>query len=214
MPDMGLSTAMLGSAALGAGGSIFGSLMGSNSSKSAIAAEQNMFNQAASYSAPFIGMGKKAINPLMELITPGKNQTANLEMTPGYQFALSQGEKGITNQATMGGLGGNVLRGGANYAAGLAQQTWSSVVDKLMSAVNTGAGAAEALAGNATSIGGKIGDAIMSGGGMTAGGITGAAGAIGGGLQNIGLLNWLNNRNPGGGTASMYDSPRSDLPGA
>jgi hypothetical protein len=198
MPDMGLSEAMLGSAALGAGGSIFSSLLGSNSANQAIQAEQGMFNQAAAYSAPFIGMGRKAINPLMSLITPGKDQTSTLEQTPGYQFALSQGEKGVTNQATMGGLGGNVLRGGANYAAGLASNTWSDVVNKLMTAVNTGASTASSLAGNATAMGGKIGDTIMSGGGMKAGGVMGAAGALGGGLQNLGILNWLNKSNGGG----------------
>jgi hypothetical protein len=207
---------MLGSAAIGAGGSIFGSMLGSNSAKSAISAEQGMFNQAAAYSAPFIGMGRKAINPLMSLITPGKDQTSTLEQTPGYQFALSQGEKGVTNQATMGGLGGNVLRGGANYAAGLASNTWSDVVNKLMAAVNTGASTASSLAGNATSMGGKIGDTIMSGGGMQAGGVMGAAGALGGGLQNLGILNWLKNNGSGASpnaTSNMYGSPSYDTSG-
>jgi hypothetical protein len=215
---MGLSTAMLGSAALGAGGSIFGSLLGSNSAKNAVNAETNMFNQAAGYVSPFIGMGKKAMNPLMSLITPGKDQTSTLEQTPGYQFALTQGEKGVTNQATMSGLGGNVMRAGAGYASGLAQNTWSSVVDKLMNAVNTGAGAASSLAGGAVNMGGKIGDTIMSGGGMLAGGAAGAAGAVGGGLQNLGILNWLNNRGGGGGgsaTPSMYGgTPSYDTSGA
>jgi hypothetical protein len=182
---------MLGAGAIGAGGSIFGGMMGQQGAKNAVSAEQGMFNQAAGYVSPFISAGRKALSPLMKLITPGADQSATLAQTPGYQFALSQGEKGVTNQATMGGLGGNVLRGGANYAAGLASNTWSDVVNKLQSMVNTGASTASSLAGDATKMAGTIGDTMMQGTKMGVGGLLGAASSLSGSTQNMGPLSFL-----------------------
>jgi hypothetical protein len=213
MPDGGgisgpMMATMLGSSLIGAGGSIFGGMMGQSGAKNAVATEQGMFNQAARYASPFMKMGKNAINPLMGLITPGPDQTKNLEATPGYQFALSQGEKGVTNQATMGGLGGNVLRAGGGFASGLAQQTWSDVVNKLMTAVQTGSSAASSLAGNATSMGGKMGDTMMQGTNLGVGGLLGAAGSMSSGMNNLGTLSflskYLNNKSGGRGSPDMY----------
>jgi hypothetical protein len=217
MPDMGLGEAMLGASALGAGGSILGGLFGQQGSKNAIAAEQGMFNQAASYAAPFIGAGKAAINPLMKLITPGADQTSTLQQTPGYQFAFTQGEKGLTNQATMGGLGGNVLRAGAQFGSGLASNTWQSVVQALQNTANMGAGAASSLAGNATQMGGTIGQTAMGGTNLGVGGLLGAAGSLSGGLQNAGMLNFLSQylkqpqpNNPSGGSAQYAGQGQYD----
>jgi hypothetical protein len=182
---------MLGAGAIGAGGSIVGGLLGQQGSKNAINAETNMFNTAASYAAPFISAGKNALSPLMKLITPGADQSATLAQTPGYQFALSQGEKGVTNQATMEGLGGNVLRAGAGFATGLAQNTWQSVVQALQSAASMGSSAASSLAGNATSMGGTIGNTSMAGTNLGVGGLLGAASSVGGSLSNLGQLSWL-----------------------
>jgi hypothetical protein len=196
MPDGGVASgpmmaAMLGSSAIGAGGSILGGLLGQSGAKSAVNAETNMFNTAANYAAPFIGAGKQALSPLMKLITPGADQSATLAQTPGYQFALSQGEKGVTNQATMGGLGGNVLRAGAGFATGLAQNTWQNVVQALQNAASMGAGSASSLAGNATQMGGTIGSTMMGGTNLGVGGLLGAAGSIGSGMNNAGILSFL-----------------------
>lgn len=197
------------SSAIGAGGSILGGMFGQQGAKSAVNAESNMFNTASAYASPFINMGRKAINPLMSLITPGPNQNAALEGTPGYQFALSQGEKGVTNQATMGGLGGNVLRGGANYAEGLASNTWSDVVSKLMGTVGTGANAASSLAGNATNMAGTIGNTALAGTNLGVGGLLGAAGSASTGLSNLGTLGFLSKymNNGGGGAPGAPGAP-------
>jgi hypothetical protein len=208
-----MSAAILGAGAIGAGSSIFGGMMGQQGAKNAVSAEQGMFNTAASYAAPFISAGKSALSPLMKLITPGADQSATLAQTPGYQFALSQGEKGVTNQATMGGLGGNVLRAGAGFATGLAQNTWQSVVQALQNTASMGAGAASSLAGNATSMGGTIGSTMMGGTNLGVGGLLGAAGSASSGLQNLGTLGFLSKYlNPqgsgggagGGGGSAMY----------
>lgn len=49
-----------------------------------------------------------------------------LEQTPGYQFALTQGLKGVQNSASARGLGvsGAALKGAAGFATGLADNTY------------------------------------------------------------------------------------------
>jgi hypothetical protein len=54
---------------------------------------------------------------------------AELEATPGYQFTRNQGLKAVQNSAAARGLGssGMAQRGAAEYATGLADQTWQNV---------------------------------------------------------------------------------------
>lgn len=210
MPDMGIGEAILGSSILGAGASIFGSSSAANAQSqaaaNATAAQLSMFNTAKRLAQPFIDFGTTALSPLSKLITPGPDQTAALEQTPGYNFALTQGEKGITNQATMTGLSGNALRAGGTFASGLASQTWSDVVSKLMAAAGLGQGAAVGVGGQAVSTGGQIGSNIIGGGNARAAAdiATGnAIGGIGNNVSNAMVLNALT----GGklfGSAGMY----------
>lgn len=57
---------------------------------------------------------------------PGANLNATLQQTPGYQFTLDQGLRGVQNAAAAQGRGvsGNALTGAAQYATGLANQTF------------------------------------------------------------------------------------------
>src|SRR5215468_10345900 len=198
MPDFGIGEAILASSALGAGASIFGANKAADAqNKAANAATQAqlaMFNQAKELAQPFINFGTTALSPLSKLITPGPDQTATLEDTPGYKFALTQGEKGITNQATMRGLSGNALREGGTFASGLASQTWSDVVNKLLHAAGIGQGAAAGIGGQAVTTGGQVGQNIIGAGNARAAAdiATGnAVGGIGNNLINAWLLDKL-----------------------
>ena len=57
---------------------------------------------------------------------PGRMSQAELEETPGYQFARSQGLQSVQNSAAARGLGvsGAALKGAATFATGLADQTY------------------------------------------------------------------------------------------
>ena len=57
---------------------------------------------------------------------PTRMDQATLEATPGYQFALSQGLKSVQNSASARGLGvsGAAMKGAADYATGLADNTY------------------------------------------------------------------------------------------
>lgn len=67
---------------------------------------------------------------------PFSFDASNLQNTPGYQFALNQGLKAQQNSMTARGLGlsGAQQKGAADYATGLAQQTYN---DQLANALNT-----------------------------------------------------------------------------
>jgi len=51
---------------------------------------------------------------------------AQLEKTPGYQFNLSQGERGVSLGAAAAGLSGAQAKAAATYATGLADNTYQN----------------------------------------------------------------------------------------
>lgn len=196
MPEIPLAAAVLGSAVIGGGASIFGASKAANAQTSAAnqanETQKAMFQNALQYTTPFMKMGADAIPWLQKLTTPGPDQTAALEATPGYQFNLSQGEKAITNQETMKGLSGNTLRAGGAFASGLASNTWSDVVNKLISQVGIGSQAAGNVMGNSTMVGGQLGANITGAGNAQAGADIAGANAVSGGVGNISNALMLN----------------------
>jgi hypothetical protein len=153
----------------------------------------------------------------------GTDMNAALASTPGYNFALQQGQKAVTSGLAARGLagpGGALAKGGANYSEGLAGTTWQSVVNALQNAystgtgtlqnayssgtnalqnsINSGASAAGALGGNSTSVGQGIGNNLVGIGNAQAGAAIGSANAIGGigsSVTNGLLLNKLLGQN-------------------
>lgn len=211
-----VAAAILGGGALAAGGAIGGSLIGANAqttaAQNATNAQLNMFNTSKNALQPFIDAGSSGIdslkgwldqsnessplNALMKLTTPGANAAqmgATLAQTPGYQFTEDRGLRAVNNALAargLGGSGGAVAKGAADYTTGLAQGTWQNVVNALQNMfasgagakqnfVNTGAGSAGTLTGAATNVGGQVGSNLIGAGNATAGAATGIGSAIG-----------------------------------
>lgn len=191
-----VAAAVLGAGALGAGASIWGANKAAstqtNLGNQAIAAQKGMFDTANANLQPFIQGGSNAESLLTKLLTPGSDMSALLSQTPGFQFANQYGQKAITNQATMAGLGGNVLTAGANYATGLANNTYGTELGGLQGLVGAGAGATGSLAGNATTTGANIGNTLTGIGNAQGAAAIGTANAIGGGANTMGNLTLLN----------------------
>lgn|SRR5574337_963841 len=205
-----VATAIIGAGALGAGASIYASSQQVKAQNNAIQAMEGITGQGIStiqqLLSPFINASTGVAPTLMSLLTPGANQTATLSKLPGFQFAQDWGQKEVQNMATTRGLGGNVLTAGANYATGLAQQGWQSLVGGLQNFYNTGAYAAGT---GASGIGqllgqlsGNVGQAAVGIGNANAGGILGAAGAGGNTLSSFANLAML--KNLLGGKGGMY----------
>jgi hypothetical protein len=197
-------------ATIGAVGSIGSALIGSSASKSAanaqVQAQQQVLQAIQSTIGPVLAQGQgiasSVIPTLTKLLTPGADMTSTLSQLPGFQFAQDWGQKAVQNLGTTTGLGGNVLKAGADYATGVAQQGFGNLVNSLQGFLNSGlqteTNAASTLAGGQQSALSSIGNANASG-------ILGSANALSGGLSgltNAGLLYGLGSKLGIGGGAS------------
>lgn len=218
---MGIGSAIGGIASLG------GALIGSSASSSAASqqqaaslnaqknavATQNYLNAAEQ---PYVQAGGTALENLQASLGeggPGTNllaangingltfqpTQAQLEATPGYQFAMNQGQQGVANSnAAQGrGVSGAALKGAANYAQGLAEQTYmnqdqifqnnlGNVLNPLQAMTGVGQQALGVESGNNTNLTGQTNQLIQSAGAQGAAGTIGSANALAGGLNGIG----------------------------
>ena len=191
---MGISAIIAGG--LGAIGSIGSSVIGSNAAdkasqqqaaaqQQALAVQQQMFQTAQNTLKPFTDAGTSVLPTLQALITPGANQNATLEQTPGFQFQSQYGTKAATNALAARGLGasaGPLATAISNYNQGLAGTTWQSVVNSLQNYANMGASSANSLANAALGSGNSQAASLTGIGNAQASGTLGSANALAGGL--------------------------------
>lgn len=83
--------------------------------------------------------GKMTLNPKAALQQKFNFDPSKVAQTPGYQFALQQGLRGVQNQMANRGLGlsGAQLKGAESFATGLADQTYGQQYDRALSQFNT-----------------------------------------------------------------------------
>lgn len=173
--------------------------------------------------APMAGGGASApganMGYLQQFGIPGltfQPTQAQLEATPGYQFDLSQGLRGIENSAAAKGLGmsGAALKGAARYATGLAdktlltqqgifQQNLGNVLNPLMTMYGSGQSAANQTGALGSQYSQGISGSLMGAGNAAASGAVGSANALAGGLTGLGnnAMNYMmfNQLQSGGG---------------
>jgi hypothetical protein len=194
---MGLAAGVIGAGAIGAIGSIAGASIQSNAAQKAaqeqlqgtqesIATQQGMFNTAQSALSPYYTAGDQSQSTLQSLLNPG-TQNSTLESLPGFQFQSQWGDLSATNQLAAEGLGGSsgaVGKALSDYNQGLAGTYYTNYANTLQQSVNSGLGAASALAGNATNTGQAIGQTQQAGANAVASGTLGSANAISGALSS------------------------------
>ena len=242
-----IAAAVLGAGALGAGAQIWGANTAANAqtnaANAAIANQQQMYANNQNVLSPFINAGASQIpqlqnwlsptggstgsNPLstlISLVTPGANQNATLQQTPGYQFAQQQGARQIQNSLAGRGLGGSpgaITSDIGQYSSGLASTNYNNIVQQLLQTftggagamqnlVNTGSGAGAALAGVGTNTANSI-TGSLTGAGSAQAAAANATGAAVGGLGNsastAALLQALVGGNGSGGIYAGYSGP-------
>lgn len=211
-PD-GFGLCSLTTGAIVGGANLLGNLWGSSTaagaqtqaSQAAIQNQQQMFAKLQGLAQPYIGAGSNALSSiqglantsdpnspfsqLLKLVTPGADQTATLEQTPGYQFTQSQGLRGINNALAargLGGSGGAVARGVGQYTTGLAQNTWQSVVQNLLSSLTGGAGVLQGVANTGANALGGLTGAGTSTANQVSSSLTGIGNAQGAAATSIG----------------------------
>jgi len=226
------------STALSVGGSLVSGLIGSNAASNAASTQANAANTAAANTlaqfnktqanlAPYMGYGTTAGNSLIGQLPQLSSQfnptQANLEATPGYQFTLDQGLKGVQNAASAKGLGvsGAAMKGAADYATGLANNTYqtqfnidqankNNAFNKLLAVTGVGQNAAAGVGNLGQTATQNANNFATTGAAATAAGDIGGANAFNSGVTNAinnynqyGLINRLlpNGQNGGGASA-------------
>ena len=214
-----------------AGGSILGGLFGAKASTDAADTQAQAANNAAMLQyqqqqqnrddlSPYRQFGQNAgtllNNKLTDLSQPFNPDQATLEATPGYKWNLSQGLQSVQNAAAAKGLGisGAALKGAANFATGLADNTLqtqynidqgnkTNAFNKLLETMKVGANAANQTAQSGTQTAQNAGQYSTSAGAANAAGTVGAANALTGGVNsavnNYMNYNLLNKLTSGGG---------------
>ena len=131
-----VATAIVGSAVIGAGASIYGAGKAADAQRDAAATgaaiSREQYNTTRNDLAPYRTAGEGALtdlnNRLPYLTSDIKMDQSTLEQTPGYQFNRTQGLKAVQNSAAARGLGnsGAALKGAATFATGLADNTYQN----------------------------------------------------------------------------------------
>ena len=219
---MGVAAAVVGGTALAG---IAGSAISASAASAGANAETSAANQAAAASeanaqqtaanlSPFLSSGQTAANSLQASLGLGGSGTnllaANginsltfqpteqqLESTPGYQFDLQQGLESTQNGYAAQGLGvsGAAMKGAANYATGLANNTLTTQQGIYQDNLNNVLSPLENLASLGENAGAQTGQLttsninsanqnVVGAANATAAGNTGVANSISSGLNS------------------------------
>lgn len=196
----------------------------------AVSLNEQQLKAAQALLQPYNAEGQVGLNSLNSklnyLTTPFTPTLAQLAATPGYKFALQQGLLSTQNAQAAQGLGvsGSALKSAANFATGLAQNTYAQdasiyqqnqqqIGNLLTGIIGGGQNAATAMGQEALGFTGNSSNALvgqannaaqtqLTGAAASAAGTVGAANAWSSALNSIGqstsqaaILNSLLNQN-------------------
>ncbi|MDH2239067.1 hypothetical protein N5K27_22420 [Pigmentiphaga sp. GD03639] len=217
-------------AALSAGASIVGGLMGSDAAESAAdtqaaAADRasqvqwDMFQQNREDLAPWRQAGGAAVNRLAQLLGIGGNAAASdygnllrsftmadYEADPGYQFRLDEGRRGLEMSAAARGglLSGRALKDLTAYGQGMASQEYQGAYNRFNNDQSTIFNRLSALAGTGQQAGNTLAQLGQNTANQVGSNIIGAGNAAAAG--QVGSANAINNAIGQG--MSFYQSNR------
>lgn len=251
-----LAAAVLGAGALSAGAGIWGANKAAgaqtDAANASIANQQQMYAKNSNNLSPFINAGAggignlqdwlnpagsgggvgaggsdNALSSLLKLVTPGANQNATLQQTPGYQFSVDQGTRGALNALAARGLGGSpgaIAKGVGGFVAGTASQNYNNIVSQLLNTFTAGAGADQNLVNSGITAGSSLAGVGTNTANAISGSLTGAGnaqaaaanatGSAVGGLGNSATTAALLQQLTGGGGGGVYGTPGTPIAGA
>jgi hypothetical protein len=202
-----VATAVIGSAVIGAGATIYGANKAADTQKDAAkqAAElqQKQYAQTREDLSPYRAAGEDATTKLRsrlsELTTPISVKPQDFLESDYYKFLEKQGQKAVTNSSAARGLGssGAALKGAAAFAKGLNSQEWqnnfnmqninqTNAYSRLKALVDTGAGAATGTGVLGEKAAYNTGTALVGGANAQAAGYNATGNAISNAAGNIG----------------------------
>lgn len=183
---MGIETAILGSAVLGAGAGLYGSSKAAeaqeNAAAQSAAVQREMFNKQVELQAPFREAGLTAQNRLLDYLGLSGNVNApeygslnrsfgmdQFTADPGYAFRLSEGMKGLNAQAAARGgmISGAALKAAQNYGQQAGSQEYQNAFNRYqteraakLNPLQSLMGAGQSGANTLTSAAGNLGQGL------------------------------------------------------
>ena len=106
-----------------------------------------VFNSQTANLNPYLQTGTQGATALQQMMAPGGALTtqfaapseADVQNTPGYQFAYDQGQKALANSAAArgGAISGGAIKGSEAYGTGLANQYYSDAYNRALTTFQT-----------------------------------------------------------------------------
>ena len=204
---MGIELAILGASAIGGIASARGSKKATEAQVGAandtIDFQQGIYDQQQQLFDPFYQSGVNALaayNYEMGLGPMPGYQYQGFQATPGYQFALDQGNQQIQGSAAAQGnvLSGATMQSLQNNGIGMANQEYNNYMNRLSGMAGSGQAAAGQTASAAGNLGMATGQAYGNIGNAQAAGSVAMGNTINNSLGNaLSSYGYLNTTNPG-----------------
>ena len=207
----------------GIGASVIGGISSASAAKKAakaqtraannqLAVQKQMYDQQRTDLAPYRDTGLNALAGVnYELgLAPKPADYAGFQATPGYQFALDQGQKALDRTAAANGMlySGNTLKSSMDYNQGMAKQEYGNFFNRLYGLTNMGQNSAAMTGQAGQNYANQASNAFANIGNAQAAGSIGTANAINNGLGNaIGIWQYQNQTQPQGGNANIFSTP-------
>lgn len=147
-------------------------------------------DQANAQMQPYATGGANAFSAQQALLGLGGDsaaQMAALQNSPGYQFRLGQGLKGVNSNAAARGMlqSGATMKGLNNYASDYASNEYDKRNNQLAGVANMGYNASNQIGSNYMNTADGLNKNFAGIGEARAGGINGRAQAISSGIQGL-----------------------------
>ena len=201
-----MAAAMVGSALIGANAAESAASTQASAADRAAELQRQMFERQVELSKPYREAGELALNKLIPLATEYTPfGTQQFQADPGYAFRLSEGQKALERSAAARGglLSGATGKALTRYGQEMGSQEYQNAFNRyqaerqarlnpLQSLAGVGQTTSQQLGAAGQTMASNVGEAIGAGAQARASGYMGAAGAIGGGLNQY--LNYSQNQ--------------------
>jgi hypothetical protein len=212
---MGIETAILGSAVLGAYGANKASKTQSQAATQAADVQRSQFEQTREDQAPYREAGYNALAEMQRTAgnVPGAFRfgAGDYQADPGYAFRLSEGQKALDRQAAARGglISGGALKAAQRYGQEMGSQEFGNAYNRALTGYNTDVARENQLYNRQAGLAGigqtatnlvgtagqnyttNVGNLMTSGAAANAAGQVGMANAVTGGLGTY--LNYSQN---------------------
>jgi len=167
-----------------------------DAANNASAAQEAQYQQTRADLEPYRTSGSQALTRLNDILygKPGSNTPdySSFYKSPGYNFAMSEGTRGIERSAAArsGAASGNTLRALTRFKTGLAQQGFGDYYNRVAGMANLGENAAAQTGAFGANKANGVANNYLAAGDASAAGTMGATNSITEGI-NSGLNNYL-----------------------